>query len=237
MWSRAAALGEPSAAVVVAAFGVFEPTFLADAYEAGRATASRADVLAARATGASEKLVEILGHNADIARVADALLAALDGVAGTARPLFSGLRETDLPSTPQGRLWRAADLVREHRGDGHLAACIAAGLAPVEMNVVTELWVGYPLRGYSPTRAYSPEAIDEAIEGLRFRGWLDGDGLSETGLKIRGDIESATDESQKELVSALGDDLEWVVGAASVLSTRVVEAGAFTTDERKRAAG
>ena len=105
------------------------------------------------------------------------------------------------------------------------------------MNVVTELWVGYPLRGYSPTRAYSPEAIDEAIEGLRFRGWLDGDGLSETGLKIRGDIESATDESQKELVSALGDDLEWVVGAASVLSTRVVEAGAFTTDERKRAAG
>ena len=83
VWSRAAALGEPSAAVVVAAFGVFEPTFLADAYEAGRATASRADVLAARATGASEKLVEILGHNADIARVADALLAALDGVAAT----------------------------------------------------------------------------------------------------------------------------------------------------------
>jgi hypothetical protein len=216
---------------------VFEPTFLAEAYEAGRATASREDVLAARARGASEKLVEILGPDAHISRVADALLGALDSVAGTARPLFSGLREADLPPTPQGRLWRAADLVREHRGDGHLAACIAAGLAPVEMNVMTELWVGYPLRGYAPTRAYSAEAIDEGIASLRSRGWLDGDGLSASGRQVRGDIERATDQSQEELVTALGDDLEWVVEAASVLSTRVVEAGAFTTDERKRAAG
>ncbi len=237
VWSRAAALGEPSAAVVVAAFGVFEPAFLAEAYDAGRATASRDDVLAARAAGASDKLAEVLGSDPDIEKVADLLLGALDTATATARPLFSGLRETTLPPTPAGRLWRAADLVREHRGDGHLAACVAAGLTPVEMNVVTELWVGYPLRGYSPTRAYGPESIDDGIERLRSRGWLEGDVLSETGLMRRADIERATDASQDELVAALGDDLEWVVEAASVLASRVVDAGAFTNDERKRAAG
>ena len=170
VWSRAAALGEPSPSVVVAAFGVFEPTFLAEAYTLGRATAARSDVLAARAEGATRPLQEILGDDADVGALAEVLLGALDGVAGTARPLFSGLRETPLPPTPHGRLWRAADLVREHRGDGHLAACIAAGLDPVAMNVMTELWVGYPLGAYTPTRGHSSEAIDAAVAGLRRRG-------------------------------------------------------------------
>lgn len=237
VWSRAAALGEPSASVVVAAFGVFEPTFLAEAYTLGRATASRHDVLAARMEGATEPLQEVLGDDADVGALAEVLLGALDGLAGTARPLFSGLRETSLPPTPHGRLWRAADLVREHRGDGHLAAGIAAGLDPVAMNVMTELWVGYPLGAYTPTRGHSPEAIDQAVAGLRRRGWIEGDGLSPLGAAARHDIEAATDASQSELVDALGGRLEWVVDTASVFSTKVVEAGVFKGDGRKRAAG
>jgi hypothetical protein len=237
VWSRAAALGEPSASVVVAAFGVFEPTFLAEAYTLGRATAARADVLAARAEGATRPLQEILGDDADVGALAEVLLGALDGVAGTARPLFSGLRETPLPPTPHGRLWRAADLVREHRGDGHLAACIAAGLDPVAMNVMTELWVGYPLGAYTPTRGHSPEAIAAAAAGLRRRGWIEGDGLSPAGVAARHDIEAATDASQAELMEALGGRLEWAVTTASAFSTKVVGAGAFKGDERKRAAG
>jgi hypothetical protein len=237
VWGRAAALGEPSAAVVVAAFGVFEPTFLAAAYEDGRATASRDDVLAARAAGSTKQLQDVLGDDPDVGAVADVLLAALDGVAGTGRALFSGLRHTPLPATPHGRLWRAADLVREHRGDGHLAACVAAGLDPVAMNVLTELWVGYPLGAYTPTRGHPPAAIDDAVARLRSGGILDGDELSPVGLAVRNDIEAATDASQAELVTALGGRLEWLITAASSLSTRVVAAGAFKGDELKRAAG
>jgi hypothetical protein len=237
VWGRAAALGEPTAAVVVAAFGVFEPTFLAAAYETGRATASRTDVLEARSIGASQRLEEILGDEPDVGPVADALLVALDAIAGTGRPLFSGLREVARPPTTYGSLWRAADLVREHRGDGHLAACVAAGLGPVEMNLMTELWVGYPLREYASTRGHAPEVIDAAIDQLRARGWIDGDVLSPEGIVVRDGIESDTDASQAQLVAALGDRLEWVVDRASALSSRVVAAGAFTSDERKRAAG
>jgi hypothetical protein len=237
VWSRAAALGEPSAAVVVAAFGVFEPTFLAEAYLAGRATASRQDVLLARTAGATHRLEEVLGDDPDVTALGEALLYALGGISATARPLFSGLREVPLPETPHGRLWRAADLVREHRGDGHLAACIAVGLEPVEMNVLTELWVGYPLRGYTPTRGHPPAVIDEAVDRLRQRGWIDGDDLTQEGAAVRDGIEAATDVSQAEIIAALGDRLDWAVATAAALSTRVVDAGAFMGDERKRAAG
>ncbi len=51
---------------------------------------------------------------------------ALDAVDGMGRPLFSALRGLPVPDSPHGRLWRAAELVREHRGDGHLAAVVAA---------------------------------------------------------------------------------------------------------------
>lgn len=237
VWSRAAALGEPSASVVVAAFGIFEPTFLAEAYTLGRATAARHDVLAARMEGSTRPLYEVLGDDADVGALAAVLLGALDDLPGTARPLFSGLRETPLPPTPAGRLWRAADLVREHRGDGHLAAGIAAGLDPVAMNVMTELWVGYPLGAYTPTRGHSPEAIDTAVAGLRRRGWIEGDGLSPAGAAARHDIEAATDASQAALMDAIGGRLDWVVETASVFSTKVVAAGVFKGDELKRAAG
>jgi hypothetical protein len=237
VWGRAAALGEPSPSVVVAAFGVFEPGLVATAYDSGRAAASRADVLAARSAGATDALQEILGDDPEIGPLADRLLSAVDGLAGTGRPLFSGLRELPRPATPHGRLWRAADLVREHRGDGHLAACIAAGLEPIEMNVLTELWVGYPLGEYSSTRGYGPDQLDTAVARLRARGWLDGDQLSAVGTSARGAIEAATDASQGQLAAALGDTLEWIVSTAAALSERVVAAGAFTGDERKRAAG
>jgi hypothetical protein len=237
MWGRAAALGEPSASVVVAAFGVFEPTFVVQAYESGRATASRDAVLAARARGATRQLESVLGDDPDIDRASSVLLDALDSISATARPLFSGLRDITRLDSPHGRLWQATDMVREHRGDGHLAACIAAGLDPVEMNVLTELFVGYPLREFSSTRGWPSDAIDAGVARLRTRGWLDGDALSADGATWRAGIEAATDVSQAELLAALGDELDWVSETTAAYSDRLVAAGAFTSDERKRAAG
>jgi len=237
VWGRAAALGEPAPPVVVSAFGVFEPTFLVQAYDDARAIASRDDVLAARAAGASRQLASILGNEPDVERLSSTLRAAFDGVSATARPLFAGLRSLSPLDSPPGALWQVADLAREHRGDGHLSACVAAGLDPVEMNVLTELYVGYPLREFSSTRGWSAEQVGAAIERLRARGLIDGDALSTTGAAFRHHIERATDASQVELVDALGDGLDWVVATANRFAAQVVAAGAFTDDIRKRAAG
>lgn len=235
VWGRAAALGTPAASVVVAAFGVFEPRFLAGAYERARSLVPREEVLALRAQGASAALAAVVG--ADAAPLADALLAAVEQLDGTARPLFSGLRELPVPADPPGRLWRAAELVREHRGDGHLAACVAAGLDAVSMNVLTELWLGYAPGEYTATRAWSEEAIAASLEALTGRGWVEDGRLTEAGAAARRALEDATDAAQEALVERLGDRVDGLVEALAAVSSRLVDSGAYPGDARKRAAG
>jgi hypothetical protein len=235
VWGRAAALGTPAASVVVAAFGVFEPKFLTAAYERGRAQGSREAVLEARAAGASAGLAALLDE--DVRPLADELLAAVMPLDGTARPLFSGVRELPVPDDPHGRLWRAADLVREHRGDSHLAACVAAGLDPVSMNVLTELWTGYRAGEYVETRGWGPDVVAAAVERLGDRGWVADGQLTEAGTIARLAIEDATDLAQHDLVVRLGDRIEALIERLQPLADRIVAAGDFPADPRKRAAG
>lgn len=236
VWGRAAALGQPAASVVVATFGVFEPNLLTAVYHQGVATASRDAVLAARADGASASLGRHVVA-ADAAAIADPLLDALGNIDGMGRPLFSALRELPVPDSPPGRLWRAAELVREHRGDVHLAAGVSWGLDAVEMNVLTELWLDYPLGEYSSTRGFSPDRLAQAVESLAARGWVRDHRLTDAGRAARNELEAVTDAGQAALVRALGEHLDRVVAAASAISDRLVAAPAFPSDPRKRAAG
>jgi len=236
VWGRAAALGTPTASVAVATFGVFEPTLLSGVLQHGMNTADRADVLAARAEGAAESLASIIDPG-DAAALADPLLDALEHLDGMGRPLFSALRELPLPTSAAGRLWRAAELVREHRGDGHLAVGVAAGLDAVEMNVLTELWLGYRFGEYSGTRGWSAERLQQACAALEARGWVQDQMLTTEGTRARIDLEDRTDDTQAALVQALGARLDGIVELAHRLSEQVVAAPAFPADPRKRAAG
>ena len=165
------------------------------------------------------------------------LLGALDGLDGVGRPLFSALRQLPVPIDPFGRAWRAAELVREHRGDGHLAASVAAGLDMVTMNVLTELWLDYPAGEYSMTAASRRSGSMSSVADLRSRGWLGDAGLTEAGRAARDAIEEATDRSQDALILALGDSLDPVIAAATTIGSAVIEAHAAPADPRKRAAG
>ena len=237
VWGRAASLGEPGPGVVVATFGVFAPAFLAGVYESGRTLIGRAAVLQAREEGAVESLAGIVDETEAIREAADVLLDATGRIDSTARPLFGGLRDLPVPAAGLGRLWRGAELVREHRGDGHLGACIAEGLGPLEMSVLTELWLGYAPGEYSSTRGYGPDAIAAAGGRLAARGWLDAMSLTPVGRSARDRIEERTDQSQQALVDAVGSRLDQVVAVAETVSSALVAAGAFPSDPRKRAAG
>ena len=186
-------------------------------------------------------LARLVPETDELGAVADALLDATDGLDATMRPLFAGLREVSLPVSAHGRLWRAAELVREHRGDGHLAACIAQGLGPVEMSVLTELWLGYPAGEYSSTRGYGPDAIAAAAASLGSRGWVSDGTVTAAGQAARDAIEAATDRSQQSLVDALrrgGDGtLDRIAAVAERASAAILAGGAFPNDARKRAAG
>ena len=236
VWGRAASLGEPPAALVTATFGVFEPALIAAVYPPARAAAGRDAVLAARQEGAAASLAAIIGGG-DADAVALPLRRALAGLDGMGRPLFSALRALPEPPNAPGRLWRAAELVREHRGDGHLAAAVAQGLHRRELNVLTELWLAYGLGEYSASRGMDGAQQAEALADLERRGWASGGELAPTGRAAREQLEEATDRSQDELVAALGDDLEPVIEAAERISAAIVAAKSFPSDPRKRAAG
>jgi hypothetical protein len=241
VWGRAAALGPDVAPpVVTSAFGVFEPGMIEGVLAVARATASHDAVLQARQAGGATGLAAATGaiDVSTVETLGRRLSDALAGLDGAARPLFSGLRSLPALTDPHGRLWRAAELVREHRGDGHLAACLAAGLDVAEMNVLTELWLDYPLGEYSATRGFPTERLNEAAGSLQGRGWLDADHLlTATGRAARESIEAATDATQAGLMAALGDDLEAVIASATTVGAAVLEAHAAPADARKRAAG
>jgi hypothetical protein len=241
VWGRAASLGADVApAVVVSAFGVFEPGMIEGVLTAARSTTSWSAILEARQAGGGGGLAAATGaiDGSEIEALSHRLLAGLGGLDGAARPLFSGLRSLPVPSDPHGRLWRAAELVREHRGDGHLAACLATGLDAAEMNVLTELWLGFPLGEYSATRGFPTARLEGAAASLQQRGWLDArPALTPYGRTAREAIEQATDASQAGLVAALGDDLDAVISSATAVTTAVLDAHAAPADARKRAAG
>jgi hypothetical protein len=241
VWGRAAALGADVApAVVVAAFGAFEPTMLTSVLQLGRSISTRDAILTARADGASAGLQAATSGiaPATVAAFADRLLPALASLDATGRPLFGALRDLGIPTGPYGRAWRASELVREHRGDGHIAARVAAGIDVVTMNVLTECWLGYRAGEYTSTRGYSSDRVDLAVAGLRRRGWMTELGeLTVAGRQAREHIEAATDRSQDELVAALGMQLADIVRTATVLGAAILAARAAPADARKRAAG
>ncbi len=236
VWGRAAALGTPPASVVAATFGVFDPGLIASVYELGVASVARDDILAARAEGGAES-VSSIATDVECAAIADPLLDALDGLDGLGRPLFSGLRSLPVPASSGGRLWRAAELVREHRGDGHLAVLVGADLDAAQANVFTERWLGFGLGEYSATRGFGPEALAAAVRDLNERGWMNGNDLTDQGREARAEIEAATDASQASLIAACGSALDDLVAGAALISDRLIEARSFPADPRKRAGG
>jgi hypothetical protein len=233
---RAASLGEPSPPVVAAAFAWFEPGLLAGLYEAARAAVPRDQLLQARDGATAASLAEVLAGD-DPAEVAGLLADAAQDADGTGRPLFSGLRGRGRPGDPFQRLWWACDLVREHRGDSHVAVANAAGIGPVEMNVLTECWLGMPLLSYTATRGWPQAAMRAAVQGLEARGWLRDGALTDAGRAARAGIEDRTDAAEQAIVDALGGRLEDVCSRLDGWSERCIAAGAFPADILKRAAG
>lgn len=238
VWSRSSVLGEAEPAVVAAAFGVFEPGAVAGLLDAARQACSLADIRSARERGATEALQEAIGADPDgldetVSALREAALCA--DVAG--RPLYAGAKAQPFPEDRHAALWHAATLVRECRGDSHLGACVAAGVSGLEANLLTELWVGYPAQSYAGSRAWSPEAMAAAQQGLRERGLLAGEALSDAGRALREQVEHATDTAMAPMVAALGDRLEHVAGRCDAWGAALVERGWFPPDPLKRAAG
>ena len=236
VWGRAAALGVPTGGTAAAAFAWFEPNLVATQLRAGQAAVSRDRLLQVRRQETAASLAEVLAGE-DLEPVADRLLAAARTLPAIGRPLYAGLLNDEVPADPAGRLHRACELIREARGDAHVAVAVSAGLGPVEMNVFTEVWNGIDAGSYTATRGWSAQDVTAAVAVLQSRGWLADGALTQEGNAVRHELEAATDLAQWRLIEALGDSLEEVIAALNAWGASCVQAGVFPADVLLRACG
>ncbi len=162
-------------------------------------------IATARTEGAVAQLERILGPEPEgLDRATELLRRATEPLRPEGRPLYSGLLSLGLPGTPMGDFWRLGDYLREFRGDSHTAAWVAFGIDATEIGLLTELFIGLPMRSYIRTRAWSDEELDAAVERLQSRGLLnkDGDGFTDEGRELREGIELATDLSMAPTMAA-----------------------------------
>jgi len=229
---RAAPMGAVGAGVVTATFYNFSPSLVAHMIPRAWTLASPEQVLAARLDAARASLTRTLGDAAgsdEVTELAGLLREACDGLTAEGRPLFAGHADLDWPEEPLLSLWHGATLLREHRGDGHVAVLLHAGLTGLEA-LITHSATG---RGFTEpaakaTRGWRDEEWAAAGAALADRGLLDDDGLTSEGEDLRGRIELQTDALAADPWLSLGvEKTTRVIELGKGLSRRIAESGAF----------
>lgn len=212
--SRAAPMGAVSREVVVATFFNFHPALVAHAIPAAWERATPEDLITARFKAGDRALRRILGAEilaspqmeraCDLARRAAEV--AMDAVAG--RPLCAGHASVPWPREPHLALWHAQSILREYRGDGHVASLLTHGLSGLEALITHAAQGDVPAELLRTTRGWSQDEWREGVVSLTSRGWLTNDDalrLSPWGSAQRNEIERETDELASAPYAALGD--------------------------------
>jgi hypothetical protein len=193
---RAAPLSAVGAERVTSAFYSFSPRMVAEHVEPAWKVASPEAVLEARMRGIDDAYRAIFGDRTDSPELREAASLARRAAeaANTAgRPLAAANAALEWPEVPHLQLWHAATILREHRGDGHVAALLVAGLDPVE-SLVSFAAVGAASVERFESRGWRAEEWTAARERLFARGLVDADGTAtEAGRELRRRVEQDTD--------------------------------------------
>lgn len=228
--SRGACLGTAPWTVICAAFGVFKPEIVEQFVTEGWEKTSAEPMLEARLAGAEASLQRMLGNPDDgVERATEILYSLTDRLDVAGRALFGGLSALPRPTSPWGALWRAADLMRERRGDAHIAAWIPHFDA-CEISTITELAWEVPPRSYVYTRGWSEADVDAAQARLEARGLVDGQTITDAGRKLRGDVERATDQAEREVIERLGDRADELFALLEPWSRAILDAKGYPAD-------
>ncbi len=195
---RSAPLGRVPALVVHAAFYSFADGEAARHIPKVWETTTPEAAHAAREHGCVAALRRILGDLAatpGLARAAELLAKASTSAPTEGRVMYAGLRALPVPAEPLARLWHAANMLREHRGDGHIAALVSERIGGTEAHVLNALGSGiYPAETFGRIHHLPKARLSEVMDGLRDRGILDASGhLTDAGRATRARIESLTD--------------------------------------------
>ncbi|HVU61044.1 MAG TPA: hypothetical protein VHD58_05220 [Mycobacteriales bacterium] len=207
---RSAPMGIVEPEVVVATFFNFAPSLVRQAIPAVWQDTTPEALFEARLRGIDTLYRRVLGDDvlaspemaeaAALAREATTVLSALG------RPLFAGHQRLPWPQPAHLQLFHAQTLLREHRGDGHVAALTLAGLDGVGA-LVTHLASGQSpmvLDMVRATRGWTDEEWAAGEARVVERGLVADGTLTEAGRALREEIERQTDQAAAAPYTHLG---------------------------------
>ena len=192
---RAAALGRVAAEVVSATFYHHTVEMVSPAIPLAWSIASPERIVAARFEAVDQALRRLLPQQIESAEIVEAVELVREAMVGCSiagRPLFAAHAALAWPSEPHVALWHGLNLFREHRGEGHTSAVMAARLTPDQTAPLLIAATGEARDGRS--WRWPDDVWNQAVAELQERGWLDDAGvLTDEGLAARTRIEDETD--------------------------------------------
>ncbi len=232
---RAAPLGAASAELVTALFYNFSAAMVARAVPTVWEAAAPERFLEIRLAGIDAALRRLLGSKTlaspELAEAAAIAQEAARAAPTAGRALAAANARLEWPQEPHLVLWHAQTVLREHRGDGHVAALLAAGLDPAEALVLFAADNAIDADWLRERRGWPEAEWAAAVERLAGRDLLDGaGGPTAAGLALRAEVEEHTDSLAAAPWEAVGADRagRLVELVAPVVAT-IVAAGEFPT--------
>ena len=226
---RAAPLGLVPAEVVDALFYNFAPGEVARHIPKVWRTTTPAAAIAARQTGCANALRRILGDRVDspdFARATDLLIKAATSAALEGRPMYAALRAVPVPDDVVVRMFHAASLLREHRGDGHIVALMSEGVGGLEAHALLALSMDMPAEKFGRIHHLPASQLAAVTDGMRRRGLIGDDGwLTAEGRAVKERVEALTDDLAAEPYEALDPrELDELMAALEPIAARLIAA-------------
>ena len=203
--ARAAPLGAVGPETVEATFFSFHRSMVRRSIPDAWSFADPRSVLEGRRVGAAAALRRLQPSVDELAApLLPILHQVIDDATGAGRTLFSANRGLERSDDPVERLWQACTCLREHRGDGHVAALITHALDGCEALVLFAESEGIPGTLFHQSRGWSTDEWESARRRLEARGLVDGEDILPAGRDLRGSIEQLTDKLAAPPFSVLG---------------------------------
>jgi len=212
--SRAAPMGTVPAPVVTATFFNFRPSMVERAIPDAWSLAPPDAILAARYVGADAMWRRLVG-DIDVTELAGLARRAAEAADHDGRPLSAAHAALDWPDAPHLVLWHAATVLREHRGDGHVAALVSEGVSGCAAHVIAAASGASTRQLLQASRGWTDDEWDAAAATVAGRE-----------LELRAAVEARTDALAWPPLQSLGDDgLGRLIELAAPIAARIMGGG------------
>jgi hypothetical protein len=223
------------AAPVTAAFFNFHPAMVDKAVPGCWGAVAPETLCRVRAIAAAEVLGAVcqVGARSTLLGSLPLLRRAVEGCDGAGRVMAGANRSlwpriaTALGTGGLGEVWQACTTLREHRGDGHVAALVVHGVSGIEAHVLAAGTKAIPIDLLRDNRGWTEDAWEQATSGLAGAGLLHADGrVTDAGRTLHGRVEELTDELAEPAYAALSDQaLEELLGVLGACAADVAASG------------